>query len=164
MALYRELDEALAELGPTCELSGRCCRFEEYGHVLFISMPEALVLVADAPAPVRPLDAGETCPWQDLGGRCTARDSRPLGCRIFFCDPAFETRAQDLSGHYLARLKQLVREHGWPWDYARLHEHLHRARAEGRLDVELAPSDPRPEEDRGPPFRPPTAVRIVPES
>jgi Fe-S-cluster containining protein len=151
MDLYREVDEAVARFGPSCELSGRCCRFREYGHVLFLTRPEALVLIADAPAPVRSLDDDATCPWQDRGGRCTARDARPLGCRIFFCDPSFETHAQDLSERYLARLKGLVEEHDWPWDYARLHDHLCRARAEGRLEVVAVHEDPRPREDRGPP-------------
>ncbi len=40
-----------------------------------ISTPDnrgRLVLIADAPHPVRPLDQGATCPWQDGHGRCTA--------------------------------------------------------------------------------------------
>ena len=78
LAIYGELDAAVAALGPVCLLSGRCCRFEEFGHTLFVSAPEAALLVADAPAPTRPLDAGATCPWQDQLGRCQARDARPL--------------------------------------------------------------------------------------
>ena len=92
-ALYRELDEAVAMTGPVCQLSGRCCRFKDYGHTLFLSAPEALLLVADAPQPPGQLDNGQSCPWQDVRGRCTARDARPLGCRVFFCDPSFETHA-----------------------------------------------------------------------
>src|SRR5262249_44723991 len=74
-ALYAALDEAVAGFGPTCRLSGRCCRFAEYGHTLFLSAPEAELLLADAPPPARPLDDGATCPWQDTLGRCTARDA-----------------------------------------------------------------------------------------
>src|SRR5436190_2613162 len=33
--IYRQLDEAVASHGPVCALSGRCCRFSEYGHTLF---------------------------------------------------------------------------------------------------------------------------------
>ena len=51
--------------GPVCELSGRCCRFHEYGHTLFLPLPEAAVLIADAPPPGRDLDDGDSCPWQD---------------------------------------------------------------------------------------------------
>jgi Fe-S-cluster containining protein len=137
--LYRDLDQAVAEFGPLCVLTGRCCRFQEYGHTLFLSEPEALLLLADAPPAARGLDAGESCPWQDSHGRCSARDARPLGCRVFFCDPSYETRAPELTETFLSRLKRLAEEHDWPWHYAPLHDHLRRARAEGRLDIELAP-------------------------
>jgi hypothetical protein len=149
--LYRCLDAAVAEYGPVCELSGRCCRFKEYGHDLFLTMPEAYLLVADAPPPSRALDDGATCPWQDLQGRCTAREARPLGCRVFFCDPTFDARAPELTERVLGRLKQIVTEQAWPWDYARLHDHLHRAREEGRLEIDLVPPATRPEEDPEPP-------------
>ncbi len=129
--LYAELDAAVAEAAPVCRLSGRCCRFEEYGHALFLSAPEAAVLLADAPPPSRPLDDGETCPWQDASGRCTARAARPLGCRVYFCDPAYEGKAPELTERFLARLKALAAARGWPWDYAPLHRHLREAAARG---------------------------------
>ena len=47
--LYREVDAAVAAAGPVCVASGRCCRFKEYGHVLFVSNLEAEVLLAHAP-------------------------------------------------------------------------------------------------------------------
>jgi len=131
--VYRDLDAEVAGLGPACALSGRCCRFAEYGHTLFLSAPEAAILLADAPAPSRPRDDGATCPWQDAAGRCTARDARPLGCRVYFCDPAYEPHAPGLSERHIARLKRLADELGWPWDYAPLHRHLARAEAEGRF-------------------------------
>jgi len=144
-ALYRELDEAVAMTGPVCQLSGRCCRFKDYGHTLFLSAPEAQLLVADAPQPPGQLDNGESCPWQDARGRCTARDARPLGCRVFFCDPSFETVAPELSETFLARLKQLASRHDWLWNYAPLHQHLRRAQVEGRLKIAPAGSDIQPE-------------------
>ena len=134
--LYRDLDAEVAGLGPACALSGRCCRFAEYGHTLFLSAPEAALLLADAPAPARLLDDGETCPWQDAAGRCTAREARPLGCRVYFCDPAYAPHAPDLSERHIARLKRLADELGWPWDYAPLHRHLARAEAQGRFPGE----------------------------
>ncbi|MBV8677864.1 MAG: hypothetical protein JO355_11950 [Planctomycetaceae bacterium] len=139
-ALYAALDAEVARLGPVCQLSGRCCRFVEYDHVLFLSAPEAMLLLADAPPPARPLDRGETCPWQDLRGRCTAREARPLGCRVYFCDPAYQDRAPELSEMFLARLKRLADDLGLPWGYAPLHVHLLRAQAEGRFAP--PPADP----------------------
>lgn len=150
--LYAELDGAVAAYGPVCRLSGRCCRFLEYDHTLFISAPEAELLLAEAPPPVRALDDGATCPWQDEQGRCCAREARPLGCRVYFCDPAYQTHASALSEQFIARLKRLVEEHGLAWRYAPLHDHLRAARDEARfsspslptLCSEHAPSDPGP--------------------
>jgi Fe-S-cluster containining protein len=132
-ALYAELDEAVAALGPVCQLSGRCCRFNEYGHTLFVSSPEAELLLADAPRPSRPLDDGATCPWQDALGRCTARDARPLGCRVYFCDPDYQLHAPEVAERFITRLKRMVEELGLPWGYAPLHDHLRKASGEGRL-------------------------------
>ena len=142
--IYRSLDADVARLAPVCAISGRCCRFVEYDHTLFVSAPEFAILIADAPPPVRPLDDGATCPWQDERGRCTAREARPLGCRVYFCDPSYAPHGPDLAEAAIARLKQLVAAMDLPWDYAPLHRHLHQAMTderypgspEGRVDCE----------------------------
>lgn len=140
--VYRELDEAVAALAPVCAVSGRCCRFVEYEHTLFLSAPEAAILLADAPPPSRPLDDGATCPWQDARGRCTAREARPLGCRVYFCDPKYAPHGPDLAEGAIARLKRVVEALDLPWDYAPLHRHL-RAAAAAR-DYPSFASDPSP--------------------
>jgi hypothetical protein len=122
--LYDKLDAEVAQLGPICQLSGRCCRFEEYGHTLFVSNSEVRFLLEVAPAPLRALDQGKTCPWQNTSGHCTARDGRPIGCRVYYCDPTFERSAHDLSERYIAQLKELTNRHGLAWNYAPLHRHL----------------------------------------
>jgi hypothetical protein len=124
-ALYADLDAEVARLAPVCRISGRCCRFREYGHTLFLSEPEVQYLLSEAPEPVRPLDEGETCPWQDGRGHCTAREARPLGCRVYFCDPSYQDVAPALSERFLARLKRLAADYNLPWNYAPLHRHLH---------------------------------------
>jgi Fe-S-cluster containining protein len=123
--LYAQLDAEVGRLAPVCRISGRCCRFREYGHTLFLSALEFEYLLSEAPDPVRPLDEGQTCPWQDARGRCNAREARPLGCRVYFCDPAYEGAAPDLSELFIARLKRLAERHGLDWTYAPLHRHLH---------------------------------------
>lgn len=130
--LYEEFDAEVAARRPVCTLSGRCCRFEEYGHTLFVSAIEFALLAADAPPPSRPLDDGATCPWQDGRGRCTARGARPLGCRAYYCDPAYEPHAPSLSEAFIARLRALTDALGLPWDYAPLHRHLSAAAEAGR--------------------------------
>lgn len=132
-AVYQALDREITELGPICLLSGKCCRFEEYGHTLFISALEFDILLNEAPAPSRPLDDGETCPWQDGRGRCTAREARPLGCRIYFCDPGHEPHAPELSERYLAQLKRLTERYKTSWNYAPLNHHTRQAAQDGRL-------------------------------
>jgi hypothetical protein len=141
-ALYRELDAEVARLGPVCQISGRCCRFQEHGHTLFVSQPELEFLLREGPQPIRPLDDGLTCPWQDTLGRCTARQARPLGCRVYYCDPAYEPHGSELSERYIARLKRLAERYGVAWNYAPLHRHLHRAREQGALALALASALP----------------------
>ncbi len=110
--LYGRVDADVAGRQGVCMASGRCCRFEEYGHRLYVTHAELIYFYAtylragidpsgqdheaDGAALLRtsgfplPLykDDGEFsagCPWQ-VQGMCTARNARPLGCRIYFCD------------------------------------------------------------------------------
>jgi hypothetical protein len=120
--LYREVDQAVAAAGPVCVASGRCCRFKEYGHTLFLSNLEAQVLLADAPAYERPVSA-DFCPFQK-DKLCTAREVRPLGCRIYYCDPSYQETGNQISERYLQQLKTLADENGLAWRYAPLHYFL----------------------------------------
>jgi len=128
LELYREVDRAVAEAGPVCLASGRCCRFKEYDHVLFVSNLEVDVLLADAP-PYQPPVSADFCPFQKEN-LCTAREPRPLGCRIFFCDPNYQETGNRLTEEYLNRLKQLAQANGMEWRYAPLHEFLNQQTAE----------------------------------
>jgi Fe-S-cluster containining protein len=120
LQLYREVDAEVAAAGPVCHASGRCCRFAEYGHTLFLSQLEADVLLAEAPPYDPALVTEAFCPFQ-RGNLCTAREPRPLGCRVYFCDPAYQERAVEISEKYLRRLKDLAEQHQTGWRYAPLH-------------------------------------------
>jgi hypothetical protein len=120
--LYNQVDVDVRAAGPVCVASGRCCRFKEYGHTLFISSLEAEVLLADAPAYQTPVSA-DFCPFQ-RENLCTAREQRPLACRIYFCDPAYQETGKGLSERYLHRLKDLANRYNIPWQYAPLHHFL----------------------------------------
>jgi hypothetical protein len=122
LELYREVDQEVASAGPICVASGRCCRFKEQGHTLFLSNLEADVLLDGAPAYEGPVSA-DFCPFQK-DKLCTAREPRPLGCRIYFCDPAYQETGNRISEKYLHRLKELAQEHGVEWRYAPLHQFL----------------------------------------
>lgn len=131
--LHLTLNETISQFGPVCQLSGRCCRFREYGHDLFVSEPEIEILLSEAPPPTRALDAGETCPWQDSRGHCSAREARPLGCRVFYCDESYQEHLATVGETFIGRLKRLVDRHGLNWSYAPLHQHLRHARDQGRF-------------------------------
>src|ERR1700752_773444 len=99
LALYEEVDKEVAAARPVCIASGRCCRFKEHGHVLFISNLEADVLLANAPPYEQPVSA-DFCPFQKEK-LCTAREPRPLACRVYFCDPGYQETASEITEKYL---------------------------------------------------------------
>ena len=125
LTVYADADAAVAAAGQRCDASGRCCRFKEYGHTLFLSHFEAELLLEAAPAYEKPVSR-DGCPFQ-VGGLCTARDARPLGCRIYFCDPAFQDRMAVITEDALAALKRIADAHGTGWQYAPLHVVLNAA-------------------------------------
>lgn len=120
--LYQEVDREVAAAGPVCVASGRCCRFKEYGHVLFLSNLEADVLLAQAPPYEKPVTA-DFCPFQK-DNLCTAREPRPLGCRIYYCDPNYQETGNRITEESLRRLKELALARGVEWRYAPLHTFL----------------------------------------
>jgi hypothetical protein len=128
LELYREVDAAVAAAGPVCVASGRCCRFKEYGHTLFLTALEADVLLADAPPYEQPVSA-DFCPFQK-DNLCTARGPRPLGCRVYYCDPAYQETGNRITEEYLGRLKRLAEEHNVAYRYAPLHDFLNTATRE----------------------------------
>ncbi len=128
LALYEDVDREVAAAGPVCVASGRCCRFKEYGHVLFLSNLEADVLLAQAP-PYEPPVTPDFCPFQKEN-LCTAREPRPLGCRIYYCDPSYQETGNRLTEKYLHRLKELAQAQGIAWCYAPLHTFLNAAPAD----------------------------------
>jgi hypothetical protein len=125
LELYEEVDRDVRAAGPVCVASGRCCRFKEYGHVLFLSNLEADVLLAHAP-PYRQPVSPDFCPFQK-DKLCTAREPRPLGCRIYFCDPTYQETMKDITEKYLHRLKELASTNGLEWRYGPLHTFLNQA-------------------------------------
>ncbi|MFO1020664.1 MAG: hypothetical protein U0903_08205 [Planctomycetales bacterium] len=120
--IYARADAAVHQAAPVCELSGRCCRFEEYGHHLYITRPEADLLLEQGLPPDAVVEAG-SCPFQ-INKLCTARERRPLGCRIFFCDPNYAQAGPLLMEQFLNEIKDLHRKHDLEWDYDVLFQFL----------------------------------------
>ncbi len=126
LQLYNEVDQEVAAAGPLCVASGKCCRFKEYGHTLFLSKLEADVLLAAAPPYEAPVSA-DFCPFQK-NNLCTAREPRPLGCRVYFCDPNYQETGNRITEKYLGRLKQITADNDLDWHYAPLHHFLNQAK------------------------------------
>ena len=137
-SIYAAADAAVASAGPRCDASGRCCRFKEFGHTLFVSQLEADYLLAHAPHVDEPVNDA-TCPFQ-VENLCTAREPRPLGCRVYFCDPTYQETGAEISERYLREIKALAVELGLPWRYAPLHVFL---------EEHVNTVSPRPESSRG---------------
>ena len=135
--LYANLDRDIAAANPVCNLSGRCCRFKEYGHTLFLSGPEAEVLLEPG-LPTDQIDEN-LCPFQ-VHGLCTARERRPMGCRVYFCDPNYAGVGEEISERYVSMLKQLHDSSGVSWDYRPLHDYLREHVPDGGTAAEIMPS------------------------
>lgn len=146
--ILRQAEEAVLRVAPSCRACGACCDFALREHQLFLTTGE-LALLAEQPPPQPP--AKGRCPYQ-VQGRCTARDRRPLGCRIYFCRTDGRDAREDLYRNFHARLAALHEERGIPYCYAEMTSWLeayHGARKEetfsgsetAAAEVELAPSE-----------------------
>ena len=133
-ALYDELAADIAGRAPTCWISGRCCKFETYGHRLYITGLEVAWLIdrlddasikrlRDAPLPE--LDG---CPFQ-VEGLCSVHALRPLGCRIYFCDPEAQDWQNPVYESFLDRLRAMHEQHHIDYRYLEWRHALHEARA-----------------------------------
>ncbi|HKQ47964.1 MAG TPA: YkgJ family cysteine cluster protein [Phycisphaerae bacterium] len=112
---YEAVDASIAAQQPVCINRGDCCKFAAFGHRLYVTDVELAYFVRGEPARLVDPNAG-ACPYQEAG-RCTAREHRPLGCRIFFCDE----NARDWQGpeyeRHLERLKEIGRGFDIPYRY-----------------------------------------------
>jgi Fe-S-cluster containining protein len=114
--VYAELQEQIDLRRPICVVSGRCCRFEEFGHRLYVTTLELARFKMDLQAPERPPWDGKGCEFQ-AGKLCSVRAIRPFGCRIFFCDATSTDWQQELYERLHARLRTLHEELGVPYHY-----------------------------------------------
>lgn len=113
-AFYELADHRIAEKAARCWNKGECCRFGEYGHRLYVTTLEVCYYLGRGQElPPVPADA---CPHA-VGGRCRVRSRRPLGCRVFYCDPEARGWQGPLTEELLAGLRALHRELEIPYLY-----------------------------------------------
>ena len=134
-SLWQRIDGAIAERKPVCERSGRCCRFDSYGHRLYVTGLEIAWVLdrIDPPEPkptsALPLFAGrDACVFQ-VDGLCSIHAVRPMGCRVFFCDPSATDWQQSLYETMLDELRRLHTAHSLPYRYMEWRQGVDEARA-----------------------------------
>ena len=106
-----------------CELSGRCCRFEEAGHQLFLTALEYREMAARGgpPPEVKRRAAAAACPWLE-DGLCANREGRALACRTYFCSD--EALAAEITEKWHRAIRAIHDEHGLEYRYGPLHDHM----------------------------------------
>lgn len=116
--LHHDLQDAIDARRPRCDLSGRCCRFDDFGHVLMVTTAELAVFIDDLGTnpPTVASAAQPACPFQK-GKLCGVHTVRPLGCRIFFCDPTAVDWQRVLYEQLHHRLRSLHDEFGLAYFY-----------------------------------------------
>ena len=136
LRVYAALQLEIDSRRPRCDASGRCCRFEEFGHRLYVTTAELATFLHDLPpeavAPAEQNPSG--CRFQ-VGGLCSVHTIRPFGCRIFFCDPTAGEWQQVQYERFHGDLKRIHDELGVPYFYVEWRAGL----AEIALGGELPP-------------------------
>ncbi len=124
--IYAELAAEIETRRPVCIVSGRCCRFEEYGHRLFATTMELGAFYRGLIGLGQPererLSAamlawdGSGCPFQ-ISRLCGVHGIRPFGCRVYFCDSTAQQWQQDVYERLHGKLKQAHEKLGVPYFY-----------------------------------------------
>ncbi|HVX83434.1 MAG TPA: hypothetical protein VH253_01315 [Phycisphaerae bacterium] len=131
-AILADADADIAARKPVCRASGNCCKFEQHGHRLYVTAAELIHFArshAKPPIGDRQSAMGDVslpqffaqsaptgCPYQ-VDNLCTARDARPLGCRIYFCDANTQSWQNDVYEKYHRRLRDLHDRFALPYRY-----------------------------------------------
>jgi Fe-S-cluster containining protein len=126
-ALYAHIQDVIDLRRPICNTSGRCCRFEEFGHRLFVTTIELAVFADEVGA--RGEDRGASvagCQYQ-IDGLCSVHAIRPFGCRIFFCDATAAVWQAEQYERFHARIRKLHDDLNIPYFYVEWREGLRAA-------------------------------------
>jgi len=116
--LYLAVQDAIDLRRPVCAVSGRCCRFDEFGHRLFVTTMELATFVHDLAQLRAPGADSQThaCPFQH-DRLCSVHAIRPFGCRIFFCDQTAGQWQQQQYARFHQELQRLHEQLKVPYFY-----------------------------------------------
>jgi len=147
--IYDWLDSNIEPFNNQCTACGKCCRFESFGHKLFVTTPELLYFYENVKL-LRKM-TGSCCPYLEngtpphqftlqrislnehlkpiglafktlhqsanwCGGKCTVRNYRFAGCRIFFCKADTDLQNK-LSEEAVEKFKLLCEKFNFPYRY-----------------------------------------------
>ncbi|HEV8604260.1 MAG TPA: YkgJ family cysteine cluster protein [Tepidisphaeraceae bacterium] len=118
-SLYADVQIQIDLRRPLCILSGRCCRFEEFGHHLYVTTLELATFLHDlqsSNASPDPAWTGQGCPFQ-RNKLCSVHAIRPFGCRLFFCDSTSTDWQHEQYHLFHTRLKSLHDSLNVPYFY-----------------------------------------------
>ncbi|HRQ73292.1 MAG TPA: hypothetical protein PLU35_09720 [Phycisphaerales bacterium] len=122
--VYAAVAREAGRRNPVCTASGRCCRFEAWGHRLYTTGLEAAFTMVSIDPALVPNEAGVAralarggCPFQPAT-LCEAHEHRPLGCRVYYCDPTAQEWQRALSERMLREVRDIHDRHGVPYLYA----------------------------------------------
>jgi len=121
--IYQDLEDHLCQGKAKCLMSGKCCRFGEFGHRMYVTTLELATFVHElsglgwSGSDIRAYKGdGAACPFQ-AGKVCGVHGIRPFACRVFFCDPGSKTWQNEVYETFHARLKRLHEEVAVPYYY-----------------------------------------------
>lgn len=120
-SVYAYIAAQVESRRPICGQSGRCCRFAEYGHRLYTTGLEAAYTIVRLPTALERDRLEEArraggCPFQ-VANLCGMHDIRPLGCRVYYCDPTAQGWQEELSERMLAGIRRIHERHALPYRY-----------------------------------------------
>ncbi|RMH27312.1 MAG: hypothetical protein D6693_05540 [Planctomycetota bacterium] len=145
--VHKEIARDVSARAPVCAQSGRCCRFDEYGHRLYATGLEAAATLlgaglvgrasgADAGGPARGtgvtlpvLGSGDGADARRVGagapgacplliGRsCGVHEHRPAGCRVFYCDESWAPAMSAVGERAAGRVRAIHDRFGVPYRY-----------------------------------------------
>lgn len=141
------IDQQVAGSGFACQQSGRCCRFESFGHRLYMTGLEIawFRLLAGPPASATVPDSKgdatsigltvldpkqDGCPYQ-VDGACSVHPDRPFACRVFFCQEGSDDWQSAQYEAFQSKMKKLHQQLGLPYRYMEWRQGLADAQSAG---------------------------------
>jgi hypothetical protein len=119
-SLYAELDSRIAAHRPVCRNRTTCCKFDTFGHKLYVTTLELAFFRAHHADEISrtTIDSPPLaqCPYQ-VDGLCTTREGRPVGCRVFFCESKDESWQGEITEWALEQLRGIHSKFNVPYSY-----------------------------------------------